>query len=126
MKKAASLLLVLAMFMSASCGMMEEDKEEVNTSLVGSWGGDEGKSLIFDESGEYSMGGTCPEQGTWSDNGSTFTITTMYVGGDTEYCGTASNEPDTMSYSMAEDGDSFTIYGVGESGNETYVFYRQY
>jgi len=125
MKKATSLLVVLAMFMSASCGALTEDEEVVNTSLVGSWGGDGSKSLIFDESGEYSMGGTCPEQGTWSDNGSTFTITTMYVGGDTEYCGTASNEPDTMSYSMAEDGDSFTISGTGESGTGTTTFYRQ-
>jgi len=129
MKKATSLLVVLAMFMSASCGALLKDEEEAgSTSLVGTWtasDSDGTMTLVFKDDGTYAVGGNCPETGSWSDNGSTFTITTTYIGGDTESCGTASGEPDTMNYSMAGDGKSFTISGTGESGTGTTTFYRQ-
>jgi len=128
MKKATSLLVILAMFMSASCGALTKDEEEGSTSLVGTWtasDSDGTMTLVFKDDGTYAVGGDCPETGSWSDNGSTFTITTTYIGGDPDSCGTASGEPDTMNYSMASDGKSFSISGAGESGNDTITFYRQ-
>lgn len=126
MKKATSLLVILAMFVSASCGSLLKDEEEVNTSLVGSWMAsdqDGTMTINFNSSGTYNIESDCPESGTWTENGSSITFTATAIGGT--YCGTVDGSSKTMTYSMANDGKSFIVFVPSDTTTKTYTFYRQ-
>jgi len=142
MKKATSLLVVLAMFMSASCGALLKDEEEAgSTSLVGTW-----KMTSMSDNGQYhemssenillkmgasdykvSENGCVAEEGTYATSGNTLALTATGVYDCGNGVDGAAGDTQNIQYNV--DGDKLLLTSTwtdsGGSGESIMSWTRQ-